>query len=970
MPSDRTLAADLTRIVGRRWVLCTPPDLVAYAYDAGSAEARPDAVVLPGSRDELLRVLALCHRRRVPVVPRGAGTSLSGGPVPAAGGVVLALARLNRILSLDPLNRVAVVEPGVVNADLQRAAAPHGLGFMPDPASMTVSTLGGNAAENAGGPRAAKHGVFRRHVLGVEFALADGTLMTTGQIGLPVPCPDLPRPVLELSSLVVGSEGTLACITGLALRLAPLAGASATVLAFYPAAEAAGETVSHLMATGLVPSAAEIMGRLDIRLVNEHFGLGLPAGTEAMLLIELDGPGPGLARQIELVRSCASASGASLVETATDPADRERLWRARRTTTGLYGKVRPAAVNGDIVVPRQLVPAMFRKIEDLERSSGLCVGLVGHAGDGNLHPAVLYDPADAGEMAAAHEVNRALVEEALRLGGTMTGEHGVGLEKLEFMERAFSPATLGVFRAVKRAFDPAGLLNPGKVLPEAPRAVAAAGAAGAVVGGRGPCAADREGQALARLEGLLGSRRLLPGMPELAGFGFDDARRPAAVALPATVEEVAETVRILAAAGVPCWPLGGGGLVRSAFRPFRGGVAVSTAGMRRVLEVCGEDLTCRVEAGCSGDDLTRALALEAAHAAGAGGPGLTYPVDPWRTPRSTLGGEVAANACGPGRPRCGSTRDRLLGLTFVSAAGEVCRVGGRVVKDVAGYDVTRLICGSWGALGIVAEMTLRLEPRPEVESTLIVRSRDAEELGRAAQTIRRDVDVWGLELLSPGEPDDGRWRLLIGLAGASEDVASWGGIALRHARAAGLDPEELCPADAQAAWDEARRARGPAACRMLAGETAPWAAGYAAAPPDTLGGAAGLIHRRIRGLGWESSVVSACMALGTMDFTMRDPDQSVAGLQLGAATAALLGSGDLPAGATSGLYGWGGSAEGAVFGPGSELETGTGTAYGPALAALLTRLKTELDPRWVLAPGARALPAQRQGVHGFFGDGR
>lgn len=273
----------LTRLVGREWVLSSRPAREVYAYDAGTLEGLPDLVVLPRDRDEVVAVVSLCHVHGVPLVARGAGTCLSGGPVATQGGVVLALTRMNRILSLDSLRRVAVAEPGVVNADLQKEASRWGLFLPADPSSFTVSTLGGNAAENAGGPRAVRYGVFRQHVMGLEYVLADGTLAVAGNLDLG-PCPDLPRPVLELASVIIGSEGTLAVLTKLALKLTPVEPGRVTMLAFFTTAEEAARAVSGMVSQGLGPSALEVMGRLDIRLAEASLHLGLPEEAEAMLL--------------------------------------------------------------------------------------------------------------------------------------------------------------------------------------------------------------------------------------------------------------------------------------------------------------------------------------------------------------------------------------------------------------------------------------------------------------------------------------------------------------------------------------------------------------------------------------------------------------------------------------------------------------------------------------------------------------
>lgn len=944
-----SLQKELARIVGPGWVLSSPLARKLYGYDSGVAEGSPDLVVLPASSDELARVVAVCYRRGVPVVPRGAGTSLSGGPVPTSGGVVVGLTRMNRILWLRPDDRVALVEPGVTNAEVQRAAARWNLMWAPDPASQSVSTVGGNAAENAGGPRAAKYGVTRQHVLGLEFVLPDGTIAVTGQLE-PIPCPDLPRPLLELVSLLVGSEGTLAFLTKLALRLVPLPHGYATMLAFFPTMEEAARAVSRMVAAGMLPTALEVMGRLDIRLAEEKLHLGLPAEAEAMLLVEVDGPGPSLQRQIRLAEDIARQAGAQFTRSATDAAERDRLWLARRASSGMYGQLKPTYLTLDVTVPRHRIPEMFRKVAELAGETSLPISLVGHMGDGNLHPAVLLDDRSPEEMDRALEIGRVLVEEALRLGGTLTGEHGIGVEKLGFMEQAFSRDTLDLFAAIKRAFDPRWLLNPGKVIPVPGPSTSrqnvqpAPGDRPGHTSPRGPAhgAAGEEG-ALRELADLLGTR-LLTGGQEMAAFGLGGDRAPAALALPATAEELAETIVILSAYRVPAWPVGNGELTSCAFSAFRGGVAVSTAGLRRVLDIALDNLTATVQAGCHPDELNRQLASLARE-----GTGCAYAVDCWRSPRSTLGGEIAINACGPGRPRYGSTRDNLLGLSFVDGRGRLCRAGGQTIKNVSGYDVTRLLCGSWGTLGVVVDATVRLWPRPESEVTMALAVREPSAL---EDLLRELVGLEGeprLQLLSPRAGEDG-WTLLVGLAGMEEDVKWWAeqvtSRAHRHRMQAGI----LGDQEAQQLWQEVRRRTGPAVCRHGRPDgdprAHPWAAGFLLVRPSLIAGVAGKLYHAALERGWQVSVNASC-SLGVIDFVLVPGAPPSADAVAGFTEAV---TGVRAAACHIGLYGCDPSLGGAFA------AWHPSRAYHPAAAKLIVNLKRQLDPYGILAPASLLLP--------------
>ncbi|MEW6547638.1 MAG: FAD-binding protein [Bacillota bacterium] len=929
MPGE--LARQLARVVGTPWVLDSQLARHTYAYDASPICGLPDLVVLPANREELAAVVSICNRQGVPVVPRGAGTSLSGGPVATSGGVVIALTRMNRILTVDPENRVALVEPGVTNMELQQAASRWGLMFGPDPASGKVATLGGNAAENAGGPRAARYGVTRQHVLGLEFVLPDGTLASTGQLG-PVPCPDIPRPLLELGSLMVGSEGTLAFVTRLALLLVPSPRNHATLLAFFPAVEEAATAVSRIVAAGMLPAALEIMGRLDITLVEKSLHLGIPVDAEAMLLLEFDGPGPALAKQVRCAEQIMRESGAVGTRSATDPREREDLWLARRAASGMYGLLKPTYLSQDVTVPRHRVPEMFRKVAELARESKLPISIMGHLGDGNLHPAVLLDDRCPREMEQALEVCHVVVEEALRLGGTLSGEHGIGVEKLEFMPLAFSPATLRYFAEIKRAFDPRWTLNPGKLLPP-PTPGSAAPATDAPASGAGVTPE----RVLGELEALLG-RRLLTSGEDLRRFGFDAARSPWAVAVPESAEELTETVRILAARGVKIWPIGGGTLVSVAFSPFEGGVAVSTAGLDRVVDLIPENLTATVQVGCHPDDLNASAAAAS----------CLYAVDCWRLPKSTLGGEVGINGFGPRRPRYGSTRDNLLGLTFLDASGQVCRVGGQTIKNVSGYDATRLLCGAWGILGIAVEATVRLWPRPEEEETVAVPVRDPAGLGPFLTDLFPAVDVAALQLLSPC-PGKDNWLLLLALAGPGEDVQWWINQLYRCSSHHGLEPRPLAPDEAARWWEEARRRSGPAACHRLRPRPC-WVAGYMRVKPTSLPAAAAFLFRTARDRGWECGVNAFC-TLGVIDFTLSSPaGEAPAGI------AELLHhlTGAAPGGEL-GLYGWGADLERAM------LPWLPGRAYPAGTAKVVTRLKGRLDPAGILAPAARILPATLPG---------
>jgi glycolate dehydrogenase FAD-linked subunit len=458
MGVSASFVAALQEALGREHVITEPEQLRVYECDGLTGHrAIPELVVLPGSTEEVQTVLRACHRDQVPFVARGAGTGLSGGATPVAGGVVVSLARMNRILEIDLASQRVVVEPGVANLDVTRAVAGDGFFYAPDPSSQQVCTIGGNVAENSGGAHCLKHGFTAHHVTGLTLVLPDGEAVELGGKALD---PDGP----DLLGLVVGSEGTLAVVTRITLRLVREPQAVRTLLAAFHTMEAAGAAVSGIVAVGILPSAIEMMDRLTIEAAELAVAPGYPEGAGAVLLVELDGVTEQVEDDVaELERICEEC-GAFELRTAADEADRARLWKGRKSAFAAMGRIATHYYVQDGVVPRTRLPDVLLQIERLSASHGLRVGNVFHAGDGNLHPLVLYD-ADAGETDAARELAEAILDACLDAGGSLTGEHGVGMDKACSMPRMFSERDLQTFARVRRTFDPAGICNPGKVIP-------------------------------------------------------------------------------------------------------------------------------------------------------------------------------------------------------------------------------------------------------------------------------------------------------------------------------------------------------------------------------------------------------------------------------------------------------------------------------------------------------------------------
>jgi len=453
----RSLDADLRRLLSKGQVFDSVEDRTMYAYDGTSAKALPEAVVLAASPQEVAAVLRFATSQGVPVVPRGAGTGLSGGSVPAQGGIALVVAGMRRITEIDTGSMLVVTEPGVITGELQKSVEEAGMFYPPDPASLNYCTIGGNVAENAGGPRAVKYGVTKDYVLGLEVAVPGGDLVRLG--GKQV------KNVTgyNLVQLFVGSEGTLGVITEVILRLLPKPPAKKTMLAIFDRLEDAADAVAAVMAGGVTPTTLEIMDKTSINCVEDYLRLGLPRDAEAFLLIEVDGMPVAVEAEAEVIAGICRGKRVRSFEMARDAKEADTLWRARRAVSPAISQVRRAKIGEDISVPRSAIPAMVREIQRISREHDLPIAIFGHAGDGNLHPNILADRRNPTEMQRVEHAIAAIFEASVRLGGTLSGEHGIGLSKQPFLRMALSPEAIRLMQDVKRAVDPKGILNPGKI---------------------------------------------------------------------------------------------------------------------------------------------------------------------------------------------------------------------------------------------------------------------------------------------------------------------------------------------------------------------------------------------------------------------------------------------------------------------------------------------------------------------------
>jgi glycolate oxidase len=454
-----SIGQELRRIVGREYVIDDYNDLRIFERDGSIEGAMPDAIVLPASSEHVADVMFIASKHRIPVVPRGAGTGLSGGAVTIRGGIALQMSRMRRIIEIDPTAQTAVVEPGVVNQELSMVAAQYGLFYAPDPSSQKACTIGGNAAENSGGPHCLYYGVTTNHVLGMEIVLADGTVHWVSG--------DSPERVgLDLCGILVGSEGTLCVITKIKVRLLRTPPSVATLLAAFPSIETASQAVSSVIGNGIIPAALEMMDNVTVGAVEAHYHAGYPTEAGAVLLAEVDGIAESTRELMLKIREILTQNAGFAMREAQTPAERDLLWAGRKGAIGALGRIKPNYYLHDGVVPRSRLPQVLSAVGEIGTHYKLPVANVFHAGDGNLHPNILFDMRDRGVLHQVEEAGEEMLRAVVELGGALSGEHGIGLEKAAFMPWVFSPDDLDAMQRVKAVIDEDGILNPGKIFPD------------------------------------------------------------------------------------------------------------------------------------------------------------------------------------------------------------------------------------------------------------------------------------------------------------------------------------------------------------------------------------------------------------------------------------------------------------------------------------------------------------------------
>jgi len=704
----RDLIKNLRRIVGERHVTESRTSAELYSYDGSLAKGAPGAVVFPGDTVETAAIVKEATRAGVPFVPRGFGTNLSGGTVLPYSGLTVCLTRLNRILGIYPNRRTAVVQPGVTNLELQNALAPIGFFYAPDPASQRVATLGGNIGENSGGPRCLRYGVTTNHVIGLQAILAGGQILSLGSSAYD-------HPGYDLRGLVIGSEGTLAVVTEITVRILPIPEKVITQLAVYNDIADAARSVAGIIAAGIVPATLEMMDARIIQAVEDSYTCGYPRDAAAVLIIEVEGPAVGLEEQARSIREICTVNHCREIRDAATAAERNRLWEGRRGAFGAVARLAPNYLVNDCTVPRTLLPEALTRVAAIVKAHGFIHGNVFHAGDGNLHPLLLFDSRDADQLERVHEAGWEIMKSCVALGGTISGEHGIGREKMEAMRLVFSDDDIDAQRSLKNAFDPSNMVNPGKIFPD--------------------------------------TSKPFSFKNEAAWSVPDDMLTPAE-------RIIAEQVKEACSAGQALVPRGSGSLGDFGNLPACPFLPLKTDALCAVVDLDPSNQYVTVGAGMPLGNIQKALAAC----------NQWIPLRPaFDLLMRTIGGITAMGACGPERFFYGAPRELLLGLRFIDGQGRLINAGGKVVKNVAGFDMTRFMAGSAGTLGLITRVTLKTATRPQ-RSTLI----SAKSTPDACANLATSVLGSSLgAVFAAAVPDNGNacWRLHFGFEGFMDTVA-------------------------------------------------------------------------------------------------------------------------------------------------------------------------------------------------------
>ena len=729
---NRDLIRSLEQLLGNDGVLSTREDLLLYEYDGSVEVARPECVVFPRSTEDVVRIVALSNRHEVPLVGRGAGTGLSGGALARHGGILVVFSRMNQILGIDIENRRAVVQPGVVNLDLTRAVEHAGLHYAPDPSSQKACTIGGNVAENAGGPHTLAYGVTTNHVLGLKLVLPTGEEVQIGSS-------PLDATGYDLAGLFVGSEGTLALVTEITVKLTPLPETIKTLLAVFDSLDDATETVVDITSRGITPAACEMMDGWTLRAVEAYVHAGFPLDSAAVLLLEVDGLREAVEEQSESVAEVCRLHHAREVRVARDAQERDLLWKGRKNAFGAIGRICPTYYVQDGVIPRTKLPATLRRITEIGRKNGFEIGNIFHAGDGNLHPIILFDARNEAEFKRVVTTAGEIIQFCIEMGGAITGEHGVGMEKDHLMPLSFSAVELDLMRGVRDAFNPKGLLNPGKIFPDEQRMRRDTRSTLAACGNDGPMSASAK-ISETRFADIVGPDYVALDPEILSSFEIDGVT-PAAVARPGSAQEVADLVRLAAAENLAVIATGSRSKLGIGMPPARYDVAIDMTRLDAIVAYDPGDLTLAVKAGIPLHKLASMLEEQRQF----------LPLGVPFFDRTTVGGTIATGVDTPLRQLFGTARDYLLGMEFVTGEGNLTKSGGRVVKNVTGYDLHKLMIGALGTLGIITKINFRTFPLPAASRGFVATFVTAEAaLGFRHRIARSALAPSTIEILSPG----------------------------------------------------------------------------------------------------------------------------------------------------------------------------------------------------------------------------
>lgn len=737
------LLQKLISIVGAFNVLSSPDELLVYECDGlPQHKHRPQAVVFPSTTEQTSAVMRELHLAKVPYTPRGAGTGLSGGALALNDGVVVEMAKMRKILEIDPSNRFAIVQPGVINLQVSKAVSTFGLYYVPDPSSQPTCTIGGNIAESAGGVHCLKYGTTTDHVLACRVVLADGEVIELGSHSGEVNGYDL-------VGTFVGSEGTFGVVTEATLKLSQAPPSVRTLLAEFADVTDASHAVSAIIAEGVMPAALEMMDHEIIRAVESSvFAAGLPTDIAAALLIELDGIEAGLDAEADRVTNICLQHGARICRRARDENERKKLWAARKGAFGAIGRISPDSMIQDAVVPRSRLPEVLDAAYEIASKYELKLANVFHAGDGNLHPLICFDSRFPEQVSRVKNAGRELMEVCVSAGGTITGEHGVGLDKRELLPLVFSENDMDVMLKVRAAFDPSGLLNPGKIVP----LLRGCGEGKATGNGSGSLATTTQSLSTALFEtssaGLKGAEHNIP--IRLMSYSDNDAvalkgivgkenieLADTVTVYPQAANQISELLKLATDRRWKVVPVGSMMWIHTVSRPD---LIINTVRLNKILEHEPADLITRAESGVRLKDLNKTLSQN----------GQWVPLDPPDDGTATIGGVVATGMGGPQQFAYGRPRGSVIGLKAILADGRVVKMGGRVVKNVAGYDLSKLFTGSFGSLGVITEINFKLRPRPQREVTMIARGaiKDLAKVGN--DLINRQLFPVAVELISPG----------------------------------------------------------------------------------------------------------------------------------------------------------------------------------------------------------------------------